>query len=167
MNDFVMRAKHWQVFLLTMVALLLINFTVDDSALLSGLIGAVGYCLYFTWFAVMGNALFLLLPRETEYNLTWFLIDVFLVAAVWASLVLIQEDRKYHATGLEALLGFYLFFAMLHAPWFLAAALVAIEKKRKPEFGFYFGTLILFVFWPIGLWFIQPRLNKVWKQQQS
>ncbi|WP_460615167.1 MULTISPECIES: hypothetical protein [Hymenobacter] len=166
MSDFILRAKHWQVFLMTVVALFLTNFTIEDSALLTGIVGAIGYCLYFVWFAVMGNTLFSHMPREIEYSLTWFLINIFLVAVSCASSAILMGNHTYHAQGVEALPGFYFFFAMIHVPWFLAVSLVAIEKKRKPEFGFYFGTLILFLFWPIGLWFIQPRLNKVWRQQQ-
>lgn len=114
----------------------------------------------------MGNALAPLLPRDADYNLTWFLIDIALVTAVCASSVIIMDNRTYHAEGLEALPSFYLMFAMMHAPWFLAVSLVAVEKKRASEFGFYFGTLLLFLFWPLGLWFVQPRLNKVYEQRK-
>lgn len=166
MNDVVLRAKHWQVFLYSLSTLVLANTLINDDALLSGVIGATGYSLYFIWFAALGNAMFRFLPPKAEYSLVWFLINIVLVIAFFSGLVILTDDRSVHATGFAALLLFYVFFAMLHTPWFLAVCLVAIEKQRKPEFGFYFGTLLLFLCWPLGVWVIQPRLNALWEEEQ-
>ncbi|WP_426490254.1 hypothetical protein [Hymenobacter sp. 102] len=166
MSTLTLRAKHWQVFLLTVILLTMMHLTIEDQMFLSGIMGAVGYCLYFIWFAVLGNTLFPLLPRDADYSLTWFLIDIILVAASLSALLILVDSRSYQAEGIATLPMLYIFFAMLHGPWFLAAALVAVEKKRKPEFGFYFGTLLLFLFWPVGVWFIQPRLNKLLEEAE-
>ena len=40
-------------------------------------------------------------------------------------------------------------------------ALVSVEKNKEAEFGDYFLTLLLFAFSWIGLWFIQPRIQKI------
>jgi hypothetical protein len=161
-----MRAKHWQVFLYSLLTILLANVSINDDPTLSGIVGVIGYFLYFFWFAILGNALFRFLPPKADYNLLWFSINVIIVIAFWGGLVILTEDRSIHAKGLAALLLLYVFFAMLHAPWFLAVSLVAIEKQRKPEFGFYFGTLLLFLCWPIGVWVIQPRINTLWDEEQ-
>ena len=166
MSTFTLRAKHWQVFLLTAILLTMMRLTIEGQVFFFGIMGAVGYCLYFIWFAILGNTLFPLLPRAANYSLTWFLIDTILVAASLSALSILVDSRTYQAEGIAALPMLYIFFAMFHAPWFLAASLVAIEKKRKSEFGFYFGTLLLFLFWPVGVWFIQPRLNKLLKEAE-
>ncbi|TGE26183.1 hypothetical protein [Hymenobacter metallicola] len=166
MNDVMLRAKHWQVFLYILPILILANITIVDSPLLSNSMSALAYGCYFTWFALLGNRLFLLLPRNVDFSLTWFLVDTVVVIATFAATVILTDDRSFQGEGLMALPVFYVFFAAGHTFWFLAATLVAVEKRRRPEFGFYFGTLLLFLFWPIGVWFIQPRLNKVWKEQE-
>jgi hypothetical protein len=166
MNDLVLRAKHWQVFLYSLSTLILANTLASNNSVFSGVTGATGYFLYFVWFAVLGNTMFRFLPSTADYSLVWFLINISLVIAFFAGLAILTEDRSVHATGFAALLLFYVFFAMIHAPWFLAVCLVAIEKQRKPEFGFYFGTLMLFLFWPLGVWVIQPRLNVLWEEEK-
>jgi hypothetical protein len=163
MNDFVLRAKHWQVFLLLVPMLILVNLIIVSSPLLSGFISAVWCCIYLTWFALLGNSLFALLPRVVHYNLTWFTLDIALLMMASTAVIILTDDRQFQGEGLAALLVFYLFFAIGHVFWFLAASLVAVEKQRKPELGFYFGTLLLFVFWLIGVWFIQARLNAIVK----
>ncbi|RYU83847.1 hypothetical protein [Hymenobacter persicinus] len=167
MGDFAMRAKHWQVFLLTLPVLVLMNLNIVGAELIGSLISAVAYCLYFIWFAFLGTALFPLLPRGAYYNLSWFIVDIILSALAFSALVILTDDRSFHGEGPMALVMLYAFFALLHGPWFLAVSLVSIEKQHDPEFGFYFGTLLCFLFWPVGVWFIQPRLNKVWKESRS
>lgn len=165
-NMFILKAKHWQAFLFTMLALFLTNLTIENSPLSTGLCNSIGYLLYLAWFAVLGNFLFPLLPPNTGYNLSWFLIDLTLIVICMAGVMILTDSRSYHAQGLAALPGLYMVFAMIHVPWFLAVTMVAIEKQRKAEFGFYFGTLLLLLWWPVGVWFIQPRLNKIYRQAQ-
>jgi hypothetical protein len=149
-----------------MFALFLINFTIENSALFTGLCNTIGYLLYFGWFAVLGSALFSILPPRIDYSLTWFLLDLTLIVVCMAGVMILTDSRSYHAQGLAALPGFYIIFAMVHVPWFLAVTQVAIEKERKPEFGFYFGTLLLLLWWPLGVWFVQPRLNRIYRKAQ-
>jgi hypothetical protein len=42
-----------------------------------------------------------------------------------------------------------------------AKTLVSAEQKREVDFGDYVKTLLMFVFLWIGLWFIQPRVQKL------
>ncbi|RTQ49519.1 hypothetical protein EJV47_11870 [Hymenobacter gummosus] len=154
-------AKSWQVFLIMMVAVLLMNFSIRDMPLATDILFVLGAVIYYGWFAVIGNTLADWLPRGADYSRTWFLLDAFLVLAALCLTGVMFESRSYTATGVAALPGFYLLFAFFHVFWFPAVVLVAIEKQRRPEFGFYFGTFLLMLFWPIGLWFVQPRLNRI------
>jgi uncharacterized membrane protein YwaF len=157
---FALKAKSWQAFLATVVAMLLLNVHLDDP-LIEGLLYAAGLVIYFSWFAALGNVLADWIPRGTHYSRTWFLVDVFFVLAGFSLVAVLFDDHSYTGTGLAALPVLYLFFALFHVFWFTAVVLVAIEKNSKPEFGFYFRTLLLMLFWPVGVWFVQPRLNRL------
>jgi len=159
MNNWLLKMKHWQVFLL--FALLYVaskspfsNQLTNGSLFLVALVGYVG------WYAVLGNTLYNYLPRGTTYNLVWFLINAFLLIVSFGA-VLILFDGNLQIDGLAAILGFYIFFAIGHLFWLPAAALVASETKKKPEFSQYAGTMLQLIFWPVGIWFIQPRLNRL------
>jgi len=56
-----------------------------------------------------------------------------------------------------------LYFAVAYAQihWFTASSIVAKEQGQKPEFSQVLSTAILLFLWPIGVWFIQPRLNRI------
>ena len=63
--------------------------------------------------------------------------------------------------GIAALPGFYVFYALLYCMSFPARILKSIEKGKRADFGEYIGDFFLVVFLPIGIWFLQPRINKV------
>ena len=56
-----------------------------------------------------------------------------------------------------------LFFVL----YFNAKALRSVELQRRARFGDYIGEFCLFWFFPIGLWFLQPRINKVFEERHT
>jgi hypothetical protein len=52
-------------------------------------------------------------------------------------------------------------FAMFYALVFTAKRLVTLERKQQVSFFEYSGPFFLLWFFPIGVWFIQPRVNKL------
>jgi hypothetical protein len=45
--------------------------------------------------------------------------------------------------------------------YFLSRILEAAERQQIATFRQYIGTLLLFLFYPIGVWWLQPRVKKV------
>jgi hypothetical protein len=52
-------------------------------------------------------------------------------------------------------------FGLFYALIFCAKNLVMAERQKRVSFGNYVLTLFLVWFYPIGVWFIQPRLNSI------
>ena len=159
MNHPLLKLRHWQVFILFALGYLLINWLFSYSFLVGyGIIllvvGFVG------WYALLGNTLYQYLPRGVTYSISWFLADAFLIIAVYGA-TLILFNGNLELSGFAAIPGLYFFFAIAHLFWFPAVALVAAENKAAPAFSQYAGTLIQLVVWPVGIWFIQPRLNRI------
>ena len=65
----------------------------------------------------------------------------------------------------KGILGFlwiaYLMYAIFQFFSFPAKSLRSIEMGANARIGDYFGYFLLMIFWPIGIWFIQPKLNRV------
>lgn len=61
------------------------------------------------------------------------------------------------------IMPFHLFamVCIFYCYYFTAKTLKSIELQREAHFQDYFGDLILFWFYVIGIWFIQPRVNKI------
>lgn len=52
-------------------------------------------------------------------------------------------------------------FCMLFALYFIAKALKSVEIMKQARFNDFIGEFFLFWFFPIGIWFLQPRINKL------
>lgn len=160
MSTLILKAKHWIVFIIFAAFYFIDNYLRFDLVIASCvLITAIVF--YVGWYIMLGNALYNYLPGKTDYSLTWFLIDGFLIIIAYAA-VIILYDGILEVTGFAAIPGFYLLFAIAHLFWFPSVTLVAIELGHEPEFSQYGGTLMQMIFWPIGIWFIQPRLNRIY-----
>jgi hypothetical protein len=52
-------------------------------------------------------------------------------------------------------------FCMFYCLYFISKELKAVEWQRPVTFSVYTGEFFLIWFFPIGIWFIQPRINKL------
>lgn len=157
--------KHWQVFLLFICCYLESHFFTSNS-LTAGCLFILTIAVFIGWYALLGNILYQYLPRRILYNVSWFLIDAFLLIVSFG-VILIFFNGNLQIDGLAAIPGFYLFFAIGHLFWFPAVVLVAVESKKQPDFSQYAGTMLQLFFWPVGIWFIQPRPNRIYFSIQS
>ena len=64
----------------------------------------------------------------------------------------------------------YAFVGLLcwaYAARFPAKTLVIVETRKPAICWQYFGTFFAVFFFPIGIWFIQPRINELYAAHQS
>ncbi len=58
-------------------------------------------------------------------------------------------------------LYFLSIFGVIHTIYFVAKATKSAEMKSRARFADYVGYFFLIVFYPIGIWFFQPRVNEI------
>jgi len=80
---------------------------------------------------------------------------------------IISDGEGMTFNGLAALPGFYVMYALLHCHMFPARTLKSIERGEKVAIVECFGVFFLIIFLPIGIWFLQPRISKVIKDQST
>lgn len=170
MNDIALRAKSWQIFLLLFVPRLTTWYVRDED--LETALRLVAVFMLAMWLAFLVSALSRLKPDVSGYNYNWFLIDfVVILAAFSYSSITADPDfqistSKFRADGLGAILMLYVVFAYLHIHWFAASLLTAKATGRRPDAGQTIGLFLGFFFWPIGIWLIQSKANKLWADKQ-
>ena len=59
------------------------------------------------------------------------------------------------------LLHFFSIFCIIYVLYFIAKTLKSVELQREAHFSDYIGEFFLMWFFPVGIWFIQPRINKI------
>lgn len=182
---FFLQLKHWQLFILIIGIPLAIEFftvgfifTADDFS--SGLeqflhIFPILLLLYigvlFSWLwsvgvflskklpidAPMPSGLFkgaIIIPTLYILFICWFVANL-----MWGdemSELFLEENLTViliaHFTSIAC------FFYIFH---FNAKALKSVELQRPALLGDYISEFFLFWFFPVGIWFLQPRINKL------
>ena len=161
MEKLILKAKHWQVFIFLFIDLFLINFKVEGSPLTTALLRITGFSIVYGWMWFLGNALTIYKPIKLHVNKNLFLFNGFAVIATYAIVMIFSGGEDVHVSGVIAIPFFYLFYALIHLHTYPAKLLKAIERDTEVNWKDYIGIFFLFVFWIIGIWFIQPRINKI------
>lgn len=163
----ILHLKHWQVFLLLFLFMIVGNFEVEDWPVTNQILGTTGFLLYLGTLITYGHYLYDLLPKNVELNYNLFIVNCFILIATVFVLTFLLEKTEISASGLYALPIFYLFYALWHAVAFPAKALRSIELKREAKLEEYIGMFIMVILWPICIWFIQPRVNRIAEQEPA
>jgi peptidoglycan/LPS O-acetylase OafA/YrhL len=154
-------AKHWQIFIVLLIGLLLGNFTVVGHPEISVAVRVTGFLITFAWQLSIGHGLYQFLPAKVEVKYNLFIINWFVVMVVICAASIYSDGEGMTFTGVAALPGLYVVYAFLHMLIFPAKLLTSVEMRKEAHFGDYFVTFLLMILWPVGVWFIQPRLNEV------
>lgn len=171
--------KHWQLFLflmglptilqiVVMVSMISQQAPVTSAAPLIILL-PIGF--FFAWFYALGTNLHSRLPDTVKMSLTKF--KIFLFIPVLYMLVLsmflysIFKGSTQHGQPNPAIfalimpLHLFSMFCIFYCLYFNAKALKTVELQRPVTFSDFAGEFFLIWFFPIGVWIIQPRINKI------
>lgn len=157
----ILRLKHWQIFLVLVISGIMYNFTIEGDQLSTMIIRIVGAIIYSLWPILTGNELNQFLPKKVTVNFNFFLINILISLCTFISILVLSNGEGMTFTGIYAIPMFYVFFAILYCLAFPAKLLNCIETGKEVSMGQYLGDFFLVFFLPIGIWFLQPRINKV------
>lgn len=176
---FLLRLKHWQLFLITWGIPIGINlYTFSRPALmvklfpLMMLIFIIGI---FGWIWAISTQLHKKLPRQVKLNIRGFKV-VFSIPIVYMLAVTLWMGYQFYFRFPEGsqMIGSVIFFiAVFHfismvcillGLRFAAQTLRSVELGRLASFSEYAVEFFLIWFSPIGFWILQPRLNKLIEQ---
>ncbi|WP_207432578.1 hypothetical protein [Sabulibacter ruber] len=156
-----LKAKNWQIFILLLIGMALSNFTIENNPATTMVLNLIGFLIYFIYPFVIGNFLQDFLPKKVEVNNTFFQINFFTWIGGYVTLMILSDGQGMTLTGLAALPFFYVFFAFLYYQAFPVKVLKSVETRKEASLGDYFSDFILILFLSIGIWVLQPRINKV------
>ncbi|RDV10244.1 hypothetical protein DXT99_26695 [Pontibacter diazotrophicus] len=143
------------------------NTTIEGYSTVNDVLGVIGVVLFFSLLIAYGHYLYDYLPRKIKLNYNLFIINAFLTIASLIAVAILTESNKVSLTGIYALPGFYIFYAFLHTIAFPVKVLKSIELNREARLGEYIGLFFGIIFWPFCIWFIQPRVNRIAREEQA
>jgi len=169
----ILKLKHWQLFGLMIGAGVIGAFSdlhTNKIALAISNLFLVG--IYISWLWAMCINLYTKLPSTASLNLGIFKLCM-LIPSIYILILSFLFSGDLFETQGGNLVGFATIIIPVHLCsafcifWcltFVAKSLKAAELQRPVTFRDYVGEFFLFWFFPIGVWFIQPRINKMFEE---
>jgi|SRR5579859_6867020 len=173
--DFFLRAKHWLIFLLTfgltvvgqiaVIASMIVN-PLSPEALFRKLTIVIFVATmlsmlpWFVWLWAEGSFLASLQQALFVPNLRFFRFALLLPLLYLC--VFFWVFQTTHPVWFLIILPIHFFamFCILYSMHFVSKNLVQAELQRRATFQDYAGYFFLLWFYPIGIWIIQPKINR-------
>lgn len=165
-----LKLKHWQLFILFIVPVVIAangsSLNYASRFLISVFVGG----LFFGWLYSLGTALNNSIPPELRLNARSFKISFLLIIISHCSLSVARqllEEGWWRENNLFIMLPVMLFMVccVLNIFYFVAKSLNMAELKREALYKDYADEFFLLWFYPIGVWRIQPRINEIFKNE--
>lgn len=188
-----LKAKHWQLFLLTfgIPIILQILMTVimfvsinsgngDDSFLLTMIFFPIVMIVFigtqFGWFWSVAIGLQSKVPENVKmkvkkFKLLFFIPLIYIITiSIFISFLTIgmTESGEAQSAGLLPgllilIIPLHLFsmFCIFYSIYFVAKTFKTVELQREVNFSDFAGEFFMIWFYPIGIWLIQPKINKM------
>lgn len=190
-----LRAKHWQLFLLTfgipivfqliMMFSMILNISIDsnpDPAIMfifmsiSPIIMIIFMGVFFGWFWSVAIGLQKKVPENVKMKVKKFKIFFFIpmIYMLFITIFMSTAMKSMMTSGTEPssgtfggvfgiILPLHLFsmFCIFYSLYFVAKTYKTVELQREVKFPDFAGDFFLIWFFPIGIWIVQPKINKM------
>lgn len=176
----ILKAKAWQLFILISIVISLlyiateISFeTIDHSEYQFSFLWRflpiliIEVIIFYTWLWVLGSNIQSLLDLSEKRGMGFFNCGI-IVSVLYPLMYAIYIYYSYSAKNDGEILFWLFFFGNLFVAIFPLYAFYIISKNlvsAERDSRSIFLTYLLFLFYyPIGVWWIQPRINKQFSQ---
>jgi hypothetical protein len=173
-----LRAKHWQIFLFVFALGFVVQVAVSDAIMAGvrspgevgragllqlGLVEALTMCIFLLWFWFLGVFLCSLVRPDLKPKIAFFRVTTiypvlyaFAVPALFVSVnpVLSGALLPLHLLAMTCL---------IYDLYFVAKCLTLAVTGKPKTFSDFAGTFFLLWFFPIGVWSIQPKVNRLYE----
>ncbi len=131
--------------------------------------------LFFAWYWSIATRLQKKIPATVKMKIKKFKILFFIPASYMLCLLLFlsgffsgkgQNDFLNSGAIIAVIFLLHLFsmFCIFYTIYFVAKTIKTVELQREVEFGNFIGEFFLLWFYFIGIWIIQPKINRLYKE---
>lgn len=160
-----LKLKAFQLFLIFIVSALF-----ESGSIVEGTIGALGFGIFIGWIYSIGTSMNELIPYKLRPNGIYFKVScLFTVVAIIVILIIFggysidQDNYQQYGYWIWVLLPFhfYLIWSLIYIFYFASKALTSVIEGEVVGFGESYRVFFAMWFYPIGVWFIQPAVQKI------
>lgn len=172
------------------------NATPDDSeVMLVSILGfmrflpiimIIYFAIFFGWFWSIATGLQNKIPKGVTMKVKRFKI-LFFIPLIYFTLLFIgisfffdhvinlnmepeyQPNFRILAGLFSLIIPLHLFaiFCMFHNVYFVAKTFKTVELQKEVTFSDFIGEFFMFWFYYIGIWFVQPKINKMIEEENQ
>ena len=187
MINFFLKAKHWLIFTL-MVGIPILFQIIAIIYIISSETPTITFStfpifmllymgVFFGWFWSIGVGLHKFLPEKHDLNLKKFKIFFFfpLIYIIFLMFSMINfgvfsdspPSMGMMGVSFAIIIPLHLFsmFCMFYLLYFCSKIIKSIEMNREVNFSDYVGEFFLLWFYIIGIWILQPKINKIYSEK--
>jgi hypothetical protein len=160
--NLLLHLKAWQLFLLIAIPLL-----IDSDSLIFEIINLFGFCVYTAWIYAIGFTMHSLLPDNlNKPNISNFKIGCLtMIIAIFVGYS--STFLGYHNLYLSAVFVLIIFTSLFFSVGFAARMLESKLDRRIANRSDSLKNIFCILFFPIGIWIIQPLIKRVLTQEES
>jgi hypothetical protein len=180
LQAFFLRAKHWQIFLILFglchVAPITDEILVGEQSLhglgesrlaLLGVVSGLSMFEFLSWFWSIGSFLCSIVKPALKPKMGFFRVaSAYPVLYGFAVPALFLSSTP----ALSAVIVPLHLFAMVcitYDFYFVSKCLALAETGRPKSFSDFAGTFFLLWFFPIGVWIVQPKVNRIYRASRT
>jgi len=179
-----LKAKHWQLFVLffgipfTFQIVIMVSIFTSHNLLFSyfkfiPIIMVVYASAFLGWFWSIGLGLQPKVPETVKMNIalfkTFLIIPLVYILLISVLIGMVFFNTNFlNSLGLQPMyfllivpLHLFCIFCMFYCLYFVAKTYKTVELQRKVSFEDFAGEFFMLWFFPIGIWIMQPKINKM------
>jgi hypothetical protein len=156
---FFLGLKHWQLFLLVIIPNI---YVMVSNTVLSTISLMITLLIYLTWIFTIGDFIYEKLGIKKDFRKNVYFIAFIIQFELLASFLDFNAFDSFFLTflifflsSILGIIGFYKLFS------FSACAIREYELSRNVQIKECYFELFMFIFYFIGIWVIQPRVNRI------
>lgn len=185
-----LKAKHWQLFLIMLgiplvfqiIAILLMIFSdKSDGGFASSfesyyftivpIILMLSFVIFFGWFWSIAVGLNSQTPKEIRPKLIKFKVAFFIPTIYILFLLLLMAfvfgRQELNPILLLIIIPLHLgsMFCLFYILYFVSKTIKIVERQQDVRFSAFAGEFFLLWFYFIGIWIIQPKINRLYESE--
>jgi hypothetical protein len=172
-TSFFLRAKHWQIFILVFVVYLVGQLALvgaimfSKGGLLAGLVMTLSTLGLFVWFWSLGSYFNSIVRPELRMKSGFFRVALIYPPFYFVFFIASFESSSPGLFKLIIPLHLFAMVCMFYLLYFVSKSLVLAETSKPALFYDYAGPFFLLWFFPIGIWIVQPKVNRLYSERQN
>jgi hypothetical protein len=181
---FFLRAKHWQIFLLLFGIAVVgdvaaISSSISATArspedfgkvgLLFGVVMVLFMFCFLAWLWSMASFLSSIVQPALRLKMGFFRFALIYPVVYFPLFMVLFQSIILNPLLFAVIFPLHLFamFCMFYLLYFVSKSLVLAETSKPASFYDYAGPFFLIWFFPIGVWFAQPRINRLYEERRN